>query len=99
MAYSIAKKKNSIGILSFWYGDTAIIGFVVAYLKKMKHYTWLQGQDVLRSNKYMKLFRPKSNSLLALSDYQNDMFIKSFNMSAHKIVKIGINPSFFPKLN
>ena len=97
--YSLIKKNKTIGILSFWYTDAAIIGSVVAFLKNVKHYTWLQGQDVLKSNKYMRLFRPKINSLLALSNFQNEMFIKSFNKHAFKIVPIGINPSFFPKLN
>lgn len=93
------KKNNVVGLLSFWYTETAMIGNIVGFLKSKKHYTWLQGQDVKRSNKYMRFFTPNPNKLIALSNFQNAYLYKEFGFYASRVNPISINSSFFPELN
>ncbi|MCF6306771.1 MAG: glycosyltransferase [Flavobacteriaceae bacterium] len=93
------KKNNVVGILSFWHTETAMIGNIVGFLKSIKQYTWLQGQDVKRSNKYMLFFPPNPNKLIALSNFQNEYLYKEFGFYASKVNTISVNSSFFPELN
>ena len=93
------KKNNVVGLLSFWYTETAMIGNMIGFFKSIKHYTWLQGQDVKRSNKYMLFFPPNPNKLIALSNFQNEYLYKEFGFYASTVNTISINSSFFPELN
>ena len=95
----IAEQNKVSGILSFWYTESALIGNIVAFFCKKPHFIWLQGQDVKRTNKYMKYFRPNPNKLIALSQFQNDFLFNEFNFKAKTIAPIIINPSLFPELN
>lgn len=92
-------KNETSGILSFWYSETAIIANIVSFITSIPHYSWLQGQDVKRSNKYMRYFPPKPDNLIALSKFQNDYLYKEFGFYASTVNYISINPSFFPEIN
>ncbi len=93
------RERSYDGILSFWYRETAMIGKLVSSRLKVTHYTWLQGQDVRRRNKYMHFSRPKPEQLIALSGYQNDILYQQFGLSANIVAPVAVNPSFFPPLN
>lgn len=90
------KREHYDGILSFWYRETALIGRLAANRIKLPHYTWLQGQDVKRTNKYMRIVRPNPNSLIALSEYQNNFLFDSFGIKAPRVAPVAINPGLMP---
>ncbi|MCL6294422.1 glycosyltransferase [Jejuia spongiicola] len=93
------RKAKVGGILSFWYNETALLGNILSFIYSKKHFTWLLGQDVKRTNPYMKYLRPNPNKLIAISDFQNDYFFKEFGISAKTVNPIAVNPIFFPDLN
>lgn len=92
-------QNKSDGILSFWYSETALIANIVSLLTSIKHFTWLQGQDVKKSNKFMRFFRPNPDNLIALSPFQNNYLYKDFGFYAKTVNAISVNPSFCPKIN
>jgi glycosyltransferase involved in cell wall biosynthesis len=96
---NLNKTLNYDGILSFWYREAAMIGRMVSSRCSIKHFTWLLGQDVKRTNKYMKFIRPKSQEIVAISKFQNDYLYKEFGFLAHKTTPIAVEPSIFPMLN
>jgi len=93
------RKDKTNGILSFWYLETAIIANIASFITSRPHYSWLQGQDVKKSNKFMRYFTPNPNNLIALSNFQNNYLYNEFGFHASTINPISINPSFFPKIN
>lgn len=93
------KKEKIDGILSFWYAESAIIGKTASLGFKIKHFTWLQGQDIKKSNFYIKYFKPKANTIIALSSFQNKIMQKEQGYSATYLNPISVNPFFFPELN
>src|SRR5882724_11259508 len=52
---SINSTNKITGILSFWYGECALMGNWLARKYNIKHYCWLLGQDARKENKYPKL--------------------------------------------
>lgn len=93
------QRQNIDGILSFWYQESALLGKIASKLYGVKHYTWLQGQDVFKQNLYFKYFKPKSSQLIALSNFQNNVLAQEFNLKTNNVCPIVVNPGFFPKLN
>ena len=90
---------NYDGLLSFWYRETALIGNLAAKKLQLLHFTWLQGQDVLRTNKYMRITRPNAGQLVALSDFQNNFLYQSFGIKAAKVAPFALNAQFMPEFN
>jgi glycosyltransferase involved in cell wall biosynthesis len=98
-ALYLYKKNNYDGILSFWYGQTAIIGKILANFYKKKHFTWLQGQDVKTSNKFLKFARPKAESLICVGKNHQQLLFKNHNLLSPNIANVAINSKNFPNLN
>jgi len=40
-------------LLSFWYGECALVGKKFADKYSIKHYCWMWGQDAKKENKYV----------------------------------------------
>ncbi len=93
------RKMQIDGILSFWYTETSLIAKIISFMYSKKCYIWLQGQDVKKSNPYIKFFRPNPKSLIALSSHQNNILYNELGFKAKTINSIAVNPSFFPLLN
>lgn len=93
------RKDKTNGMLSFWYSETAIIANIASFITSIPHYSWLQGQDVKKSNKYMRYFPPKPANLIALSNFQNNYLYNEFGFYASTVNTISVNPSFFSEIN
>lgn len=98
-AIKLFTKNKYAGVLSFWYGQTAVIGKILEYFFKTKHYTWLQGQDVKASNKFLKYFKPKSESLICIGKNHQQLLFKNHNLRTKNIANVAINRNTFPELN
>lgn len=98
-AIKLHKKYRFDGVLSFWYGQTAILGKIIHFCFKIPHYTWLHGQDAKSTNGYMKWFRPNSKDLIMVGKKHQEVLYKSHKVLAKHIANVAINPKTFSKLN
>ena len=89
------KQNHLLGLLSFWMGDRAFIGNAFAKKHNLPHFCWLLGQDARPGNKYFRLTKPESRSLIALSDFIAGEFIKNYGISPAHIIPVGIDPGMF----
>jgi glycosyltransferase involved in cell wall biosynthesis len=91
------KKENSIiGLFSFWCGECALIGKYFGKRNNLKHFTWITGQDARKGNKYIRLIRPQSNELAAMSYFLAMEFYKNYGIQPTYIIPNGIDTSFPP---
>ncbi|MDF2433238.1 MAG: glycogen synthase [Mucilaginibacter sp.] len=101
-AWTILKKLNKehqlIGLLSFWMGECALVGNYFAKRHKLNHYSWVLGQDARRGNKYFKWIKPKSDTLIALSDFIAKEIKKNHGVIPLQVISVGIDPLLFPEI-
>lgn len=84
-------------IHSFWLGPCWLIGQYLQGLWQIPHYTTLMGQDVLTSNVYLHLLRNRHfTSLVALSEYQNQLFKNSKGRFAFHTIGWGLGMEDIP---
>ena len=97
--YSTLKKikqdNKIIGLLSFWYGECALVGKRFADKYGLKHYCWILGQDARKENRYHKLIRAKPGELIALSDFLQDEFEKNHHTRPQHLIPPGIDTKQF----
>lgn len=79
------------GLLSFWYGECAIVGHRFADTHGLKHFCWILGQDAKKENKSPKQTQLKPTELIALSDFLQSEFEKNHDIKPHHIIPAGIN--------
>ncbi|HEX7903059.1 MAG TPA: glycosyltransferase family 4 protein, partial [Chitinophagaceae bacterium] len=83
------------GILSFWYGECALVGKRFADKYNIKHFCWISGQDARKENKYPKRVSLKAGELIALSDFLQDEFEKNHGIRPQHIIPAGVDPMLF----
>lgn len=91
----INQQENIIGLLSFWCTETALIGKLFSKKFNLKHYCWVLGQDARKGNKMIKLIKPKSEELIAMSDFLAAEFFSNYKIHPQHIIPNGINPELF----
>lgn len=96
---AIHKDQPVDAILSFWLTDAAMAGKLITERIHKPHFIWMHGQDARKSNKYVKRVKPNADQLVAISDYQNNVFYESFGYKAGHVVNNGVNESIFPDFN
>jgi glycosyltransferase involved in cell wall biosynthesis len=94
----INSEYKTTGLLSFWYGECALVGKRFADKHGLKHYCWLMGQDARQGNKYPPLIHLKANEVIALSDFLQDEFEKNYSVRPQYIIPPGIDAKRFPPL-
>jgi len=76
---------------SFWLGPSWLIGNYLKWKWHVPHITTLMGQDVLRSNFYLKLLnRSLAQALVAVSHYQHLQFKRTTGFSDLPIIGWGL---------
>ncbi|MDT7833050.1 glycosyltransferase [Flavobacteriaceae bacterium S356] len=98
-ALSLYKKHRYTGVLSFWYGTSAIIGNILKSRFKVTHKTWLQGQDVKRNNWYLKWLAPKGENLITISKNQQRLLFENHRIHTNHIANVCVDENDFPELN
>src|SRR5471030_1545875 len=92
------KKQYTIkGIFCFWYGECAMIGKLFAKRNRLTFFTWILGQDARAGNRYAKLFPPKPDELVAISDFVANEFETNYRVRPAHIISNGVTPSLFPQ--
>ncbi len=91
----IFRQEQVLGILSFWMGETALIAKYAAKKYGVRYFTWLMGQDARRNNRYAFVIRPKSESLIALSDFLADEYYKNHTVKPAITIPAGIDVASF----
>ncbi len=94
---TLKKENNIIGLFSFWLGECAVVGKYFGKKNGIKHYCWVTGQDAKKGNKYVKLFHPKKEELVAMSDFLTKEFYKNYGIEPLKVIPNGIYSTSFPK--
>ncbi len=97
--FELHKSIKINGILSLFLTECSLVGKIFSKIFRIKHYTWLIGQETNSNNKYIKRIRPKQNELIAMSNSQNDNLYKSFGIKANYVIENGINEIIFDKIN
>jgi len=84
-------------IHSFWLGPTWLIGQYLGACWNIPHYTTLMGQDVLPGNLYRHFLQARSKqALVAVSDFQNDIFEKTTGKCATYTIPWGVSSTEIP---
>jgi glycosyltransferase involved in cell wall biosynthesis len=96
---NITQEENIIGLLSFWCTETALVGKLFAKKFKLKHYCWILGQDARKGNKMIRFIKPKSEELIAMSDFLAEEFFSNYKIHPQHIITNGINPELFSQNN
>src|SRR4030095_8928513 len=89
-------KSNKInGLLSFWYGECALVGKRFASKHHVKHCCWMWGQDAKNNNKYPSFVSLKPDELIAFSDFLQSEFEKNYGIRPLHVVTPGIDVKEF----
>ena len=89
-------KSNKInGLLSFWYGECALVGKRFADKHRVKHYCWMWGQDARNNNKYPSIALLKADELIAFSDFLQNEFEKNHGIRPLHVITPGIDVKEF----
>lgn len=93
---NIINKENKItALFSLWCGECALMGRYFGKKKSINHFVWICGQDARKSNKMVKLIRPSSNELIAMSDFLVDEFFLSHKIKPAHLIPPGIDLSMY----
>ncbi len=97
--FQLHRKNKYAGILSLWYGKTALTGEIMRTFLKINHACWLQGQDVKSTNFYFRLFKMRASQLIVVGKKHQELLRQHQELKADHIANIAITPQLFPKLN
>ena len=79
------------GLLSFWYGECALVGKQFANTNGLNHFCWILGQDARKENKYPQRTQPRPGELIALSDFLQTAFEKNHGIKPDHLITAGID--------
>jgi glycosyltransferase involved in cell wall biosynthesis len=91
----IRRKDQVIGLLSFWCGETALIGHYFGKLHSIRHRCWISGQDAQKGNRWVRVMRPKSEELVAMSTYLQATFYENYGVRPQRVITNGIDSRMF----
>ncbi|MGC4100716.1 glycosyltransferase [Ferruginibacter sp.] len=92
---AIGQQQKITGILSFWYGECALVAKRFADKNNIPQYCWILGQDAKKENSYPGRTQPLPGELIALSDFIQDEFEKNHSVRPAHVIPAGIEPSQF----
>ena len=90
LALKINKETRVNLIHSFWLSETALIGFLLSKLFRVRHINTMMGQDVKVENKYLKFLPLDSIIKIAVSEFQSKVFYNSTGNKHDYIIPWGI---------
>jgi glycosyltransferase involved in cell wall biosynthesis len=87
---TINNNNTIIGLLSFWYGECAVVGKRFADKHQLKHFCWVLGQDARKENKHPGRLQANAGELIALSDFLQDEFERNHITRPQHLIIPGI---------
>ena len=91
----IWRKNKVIGLLSFWCGETALIGHYFGKLYSIRHRCWISGQDAQKGNQWVRFMRPKPEELVAMSSFLQATFYEHYGVRPQRVITNGIDRRMF----
>lgn len=91
----LKRQHDLVGLLSFWMGECTLVASRVARWYKVKHFSWVLGQDAKLWNKYFDRIQPRAESLIALSDFIAAEFNRNYQIRPAHVIPVGIDPAMF----
>jgi glycosyltransferase involved in cell wall biosynthesis len=79
-------------IHSFWLAECAYVGSWLARVSGLKHIGYIQGQDALPSNPYLKHLPLHRMTIVAPSKKAADTYRASTNRTVDQIIPVGLDP-------
>jgi glycosyltransferase involved in cell wall biosynthesis len=90
------KKEHKITVIfSLWCGECALIGRYFGKRNSINHFVWICGQDARKRNRMVKLIRPSSNELIAMSDFLVDEFFLNHHIKPAHLIPPGVDLSMY----
>ena len=93
---SLRKENDIFGILSFWCGETAMVGSFFSRYRKLPHLIWILGQDAKKTNKYARWIKPGATELVSMSGFLTKQWELNFGIRPAYLVPNGIDRQMFP---
>jgi glycosyltransferase involved in cell wall biosynthesis len=87
------------GVFSLWLGECALLGRYFSNANRIRHYTWVMGQDARPDNHYVRRVKPDGTRVIAMSDFLKRELERNFGLSACCVANNGISEEAFPELN
>lgn len=95
---NIHRANKMTGLLSFWYGECAVVGKNFADMHHLRHFCWILGQDAKKENKFPRQLHADPGELIALSDFIQLEFEKNHGTRPQQVIPPGIDAKQFNKL-
>lgn len=89
-ARRILRTRKVTGVISFWYGECALLGKWLAQEASLPHYCWMLGQDARKGNRYVGLAGLKPDALVAMSDFLASEMQRNYGVGPANVVPNGI---------
>jgi glycosyltransferase involved in cell wall biosynthesis len=83
------------GLLSFWYGECALVGHRFADTHGLQHFCWILGQDAKKENSYPRRAMLRPGELIALSDFLQTEFERNHGIKPGYLIPAGIDAKQF----
>jgi len=93
--HRLNREHQLMGLLSFWLGECVFVGNYFAKRNRLTHYTWILGQDAKQGNKYVNWIKPKTHTLIALSDFIAREFKRNYGIWITQVIPVGIDTSLY----
>jgi len=89
-------KISSINIIhSLWLGECAMLGAILSKRFNCLHICTLMGQDVKKSNRYLRILKYTKYTIVALSNNQAEQFFNITSRNVDDIIHWGIEDQHF----
>jgi 1,2-diacylglycerol 3-alpha-glucosyltransferase len=84
-------------IHSFWMGECAGIGNLLAKRFALPHWVTLMGQDALATNSYLRFLRGMEANIIALSPFHAEQYLLHTGKKVDHVIPFGIKAEDFPQ--
>lgn len=102
-AYFLLRKIKShtdiLGILSVFHTECALVGNYFCRKNSLKYFSWLQGQDAKKKNKYITRINASNEHIIALSVFLQKVYLKNTGVIPKHVINNGILENMYPPLN
>ena len=91
----LRRANDVIGLLSFWIGGCALVGKYYSSWHRLRHFTWILGQDARKGNKFIPLIRPADTELVAMSNFLAAELDRNYHIKPRYVIPNGVDPSLY----
>jgi glycosyltransferase involved in cell wall biosynthesis len=95
MLDALGRENEVIGLLSFWIGGCALVGKYYSRWHRLRHFTWILGQDARKGNAFIPLIRPDGMELVAMSNFLAAELDRNYHIKPRYIIPNGVDPSLY----